>query len=423
MKENDIILNMLANPKFTLEDFQAVGLNSDNTGLQSEDKYLQSDKIKSVSAFQDSNGQFDKNKFHNFYQSAGQFYNQMSNDDYEKAILEQAQYSKDNIWVNPKKRTVDYKPTLVKRANPTLVTNSLEQMGQMGKRTLSTSEIAQTQAVVNPITGEKSASPNDSFFSNLFNTLVLASYDNDVVDPKTGEVLHKKGDLKYNEDGLPYYETLSGRDVHDKQVLNKMNTLTTDGSVWNKFDFFDSDDLDQKGIGSSLLKNAALVGSMFIPYVGPVITGLSVATQTAGLLATLGKLVAGNDSPTLNNIQGWAKSVNRQSATEYAQQHTWCAENFINMIGDTIGQLAEQRWIFKAAPVLFEGKDAWKVMSKEGYDALKKSKFVELQKASNLTTDKLLQDAVSEKNVPLLQQYMTELNAINETKAAKYVDD
>lgn len=423
MKENDIILNMLANPKFTLEDFQAVGLNSDNTGLQSEDKYLQSDKIKSVSAFQDSNGQFDKNKFHNFYQSAGQFYNQMSNDDYEKAILEQAQYSKDNIWVNPKKRTVDYKPTLVKRANPTLVTNSLEQMGQMGKRTLSTSEIAQTQAVVNPITGEKSASPNDSFFSNLFNTLVLASYDNDVVDPKTGEVLHKKGDLKYNEDGLPYYETLSGRDVHDKQVLNKMNTLTTDGSIWNKFDFFDSDDLDQKGVGSSLLKNAALVGSMFIPYIGPVITGLSVATQTAGLLATLGKLVAGNDSPTLNNIQGWAKSVNRQSATEYAQQHTWCAENFINMIGDTIGQLAEQRWIFKAAPVLFEGKDAWKVMSKEGYDALKKSKLAELQKASNLTTDKLLQDAVSEKNVPLLQQYMTELNAINETKAAKYVDD
>lgn len=423
MKENDIILNMLANPKFTLEDFQAVGLNSDNTGLQSEDKYLQSDKIKSVSAFQDSNGQFDKNKFHNFYQSAGQFYNQMSNDDYEKAILEQAQYSKDNIWVNPKKRTVDYKPTLVKRANPTLVTNSLEQMGQMSKGTLSISEIAQTQAVVNPITGEKSASPNDSFFSNLFNTLVLASYDNDVVDPKTGEVSHKKGDLKYNEDGLPYYETLSGRDVHDKQVLNKMNTLTTEGSVWNKFDFFDSDDLDQKGIGSSLLKNAALVGSMFIPYVGPVITGLSVATQTAGLLATLGKLVAGNDSPTLNNIQGWAKSVNRQSTTEYAQQHTWCAENFINMIGDTIGQLAEQRWIFKAAPALFEGKDAWKVMSKEGYDALRKSKLAELQKTSSLTTDKLLQDAVSEKNVPLLQQYMTELNAINETKAAKYVDD
>jgi hypothetical protein len=57
---------------------------------------------------------------------------------------------------------------------------------------------------------------------------------------------------------------------------------------------------------------------MFIPYVGPVITGLSVATQTTGLLATLGKLVAGNENKTLNNIQGWAKSVNRQNSTEYA---------------------------------------------------------------------------------------------------------
>ena len=46
MKENDIILNMLANHKFTLEDFQAVGVNSDNTGLQSEDISIHSDKSK-----------------------------------------------------------------------------------------------------------------------------------------------------------------------------------------------------------------------------------------------------------------------------------------------------------------------------------------------------------------------------------------
>jgi hypothetical protein len=36
MKENDIILNMLANPEFTVTDFQAVGLTGDNTGLRSE---------------------------------------------------------------------------------------------------------------------------------------------------------------------------------------------------------------------------------------------------------------------------------------------------------------------------------------------------------------------------------------------------
>lgn len=423
MKENDLILNILANPSFTLEDFKTVGLTSDNTGLQSEDKYLQSDKIQQINSFKDANNNFDKAKFHNFYLQASAVYNQLSTDDYDKKILEQAQYSKDNIWVSPEKRTIDYRPKLVKRANPDLVNNSLDQFGQMGNRTMSVAEIAQTQKVVNPFTGEKSDSPNDSFFSNYFNTLVLAQYDEDVIDPKTKQVIHEKGSLKYNEDGLPYYEELAGRDVHGRQVLNKMDVLTTDGSVWNKFDFFDSDDINQKGLGSSLLKNAALVGSMFIPYVGPVITGLSVATQTAGLLATLGKLAAGNENKTLNNIQGWAKSVNRQNSTEYAQNNTWCAENFINMIGDTIGQLAEQRWIFKAGPALFKGKDAYKAMSNEGYEALKAKKLAELNAASNKTMGEILKEGVSTKNGLYYQQFLQAQQGANANKAALYVDD
>lgn len=423
MKDNDLILNILANPSFTLEDFKTVGLTSDNTGLQSEDKYLQSNKIQQISSFKDANNNFDKAKFHNFYLQASAVYNQLSTDNYDKKILEQAQYSKDNIWVSPEKRTIDYRPKLIKKANPDLVNSSLDQFGQMGNRTISVAEIAQTQKVVNPLTGEKSDSPNDSFFYNYFNTLVLAQYDEDVIDPKTKQVIHEKGSLKYNEDGLPYYEELAGRDVHGRQVLNKMDVLTTDGSVWNKFDFFDSDDINQKGLGSSLLKNAALVGSMFIPYVGPVITGLSVATQTTGLLATLGKLVAGNENKTLNNIQGWAKSVNRQNSTEYAQNNTWCAENFINMIGDTIGQLAEQRWIFKAGPALFKGKDAYKAMSNEGYEALKAKKLAELNTASNKTMGEILKEGVSTKNGLYYQQFLQAQQSVNANKAALYVDD
>lgn len=423
MKENDLILNILANPSFTLEDFKTVGLTSDNTGLQSEDKYLESAKIQQISSFKDANNNFDKAKFHNFYVQASAVYNQLATDDYDKKILEQAQFSKDNIWVSPEKRTIDYRPKLVKKTNPNLVNNSLDQFGQMGNKTMSVAEIAQTQKVVNPLTGKESASPNDSFFSNYFNTLVLAQYDEDVIDPKTGQVIHEKGSLKYNKDGLPYYEELAGRDVHGRQVLNKMDVLTTDGSTWNKFDFFDSDDIDQKGLGSSLLKNAALVGSMFIPYVGPVVAGLSVATQTTGLLATLGKLVAGNDNKTLNNIQGWAKTVNRQNTTEYAQNNTWCAENFINMIGDTIGQLAEQRWIFKAAPALFKGKDAYKAMSNEGYEALKAKKLAELNAASNKTMGEVLKEGVSTKNSLYYQQFLQAQQGANANKAALYVDD
>nr|DAD59278.1 MAG TPA: envelope glycoprotein [Bacteriophage sp.] len=99
-----------------------------------------------------------------------------------------------------------------------------------------------------------------------------------------------------------------------------MNVLTTDGSFWNKYDFFDSDDIQQKSIGGTVMKNLALVGSMFIPYVGPWIAGLSVATQMAGLGATLGKMLVGSDSPTFSAIEGWSQSLNRQTAkTDYAQ--------------------------------------------------------------------------------------------------------
>ena len=44
---------------------------------------------------------------------------------------------------------------------------------------LTIEEIAQTQQVYNPETGKWSDSPNDSFFSNFFNTLVLAQWDYD----------------------------------------------------------------------------------------------------------------------------------------------------------------------------------------------------------------------------------------------------
>ena len=83
------------------------------------------------------------------------------------------------------------------------------------------------------------------------------------------------------------------------------------------------------------MKNAALVGTMFIPYVGPAVAGLSVATQAVGLFGTLGKILVGSDSPTLSAMEGWSKSLNRQMAkSEYAQENTWCLENWINLIGD-----------------------------------------------------------------------------------------
>ena len=52
-KQNDIVLNILANPEFEIRDFQAVGLTSDNTNLLAESEYLKNDKVKNNDLFQE----------------------------------------------------------------------------------------------------------------------------------------------------------------------------------------------------------------------------------------------------------------------------------------------------------------------------------------------------------------------------------
>ena len=61
-----------------------------------------------------------------------------------QAIMDEALFSKDNIWVEPAKRKLDYTPKLTRRANENLITSSLESVGKRGPRTMSISEIAQT---------------------------------------------------------------------------------------------------------------------------------------------------------------------------------------------------------------------------------------------------------------------------------------
>ncbi len=97
---------------------------------------------------------------------------------------------------------------------------------------------------------------------------MLAQYDDDGVHVENGiEVSHKKGDLKFNENGRPYYETLGNRDIYGRDVLHFTDTLTVDGTTINKFDIFDGDD-KKKSITKSLIKTVAAAVPMFIT--GPV---------------------------------------------------------------------------------------------------------------------------------------------------------
>lgn len=401
-KENDWVLNLLGNSDLSVPDLYAAGLNADNTSLQDEKTYKASPKISQNPNFLKQDGSFDDTKFHNFYQDALVKYKTLANDTVREQQKKAAIiYGKDDIFA-PKNQRRTFADTVQygKTANPDRQTTSLIRIGETTAPKWSVSEIAQSQKVLaNPVEAAKDwtkaiwhDSPNDSWFTDFFDTRVLAQWDSDGehIDPVSGEkVKHKKGEMKLNENGTYFYENLDGRDVYGRQVLNKMNTLTTDGSKWNKYDFFDSDGLEEKSVGASILKNAALVGTMFIPYVGPWVAGLSVASQAVGLMGTLGKMLTGSDSPTFSAMEGWSKSVNRQTAkSQYAQENTWCWENFIDLIGDCAGQLKEQRFIFEYSPALVKGG---KLVGWKGIDMAKKDKLIaeEAAKLSEINQAKI----------------------------------
>lgn len=361
-KENDLMLNIVANPDFTLADFASVGLSIDNTSLQSMEQYKSHPLIQEK--FSDEYGNFNNHAFTQAYNQALVGYQQLADDSYDKEFSNFISFHRDNIFVSPERRREGPDFIQIEAPNPDKITSSLIKLGELGERTKSESELAQSELVLlNPKEVEQGAeaiwgdAPEDNFLGYFDDTLVLAQYDEDVINEETGEIEHKKGERKIGPNGTYYYEKLDGRDVYGRQVLNKMDVFTKEGSWANQYDFFDSDDINQKSAFGSTMKNLALVGSMFIPYVGPWVAGISLATQLTGLMGTLGKISSLGDVEFMNELEGWSKSVSRSGSTsEYAQNNMWCVENFINLFGDVAGQLKEQRFIFEKIPAIFKGK-------------------------------------------------------------------
>jgi hypothetical protein len=67
----------------------------------------------------------------------------------------------------------------------------------------------------------------------------------------------------------------------------------------------------------------------------------------------------------MNWIEGFTKSTNPMetrsewSSVDYnnsGRKVSWTIENLLGMVGDVVGQLYQQRLLFKYAPVAFKGK-------------------------------------------------------------------
>ena len=373
-KENDLLLNQLQNPAFNAYDFKQVGLDISNTSLEDKETYRNLDFVRNNPMLQ-TEGAFDEAKFDALYSTALNHYNQMAQNKVGEDIGSHAAFFRDNIYAPIEKRNTNINYELRRVANPLRTQQSISRIDAVTDSPLSVREIAQTQRVWDTKTNSWQEAPNDSWFDNWTHTRVLAQWDEegDHVDPVTGQTVHhKQGDKKLNDAGTYYYENLNGRSVYGRDVLSKFDTLTTDGSAWNKFDFFDSDD-KKKSITGTLVKNAVKVVPALIPIVSPWYVGMRVGVNTVGLLGTLGNLLTGNSVSLFHGMEGFAQSMKSSQSdwvsggtagTEAAgvKGHAWSVESMLGIAGDVFTQLAEQRWLFQYPIKALKGEEAANLM-------------------------------------------------------------
>ena len=375
MKEHDYFLELMSNPTFSPKDFQLVGLDSSNTELLNKDKYKNSQTIQNFELFQ-TNGKFDEKKFDLAYEQALQQYNELSNlTESDKPFYRNDIFAPDTL----KNKEPEYKITKV--ANPLRKQKSFVDFGVSEEPTKSVRELAEANIQFDYKTGQWLESPNERWWDNFFNPKVLAQWDFDADENGNptndkDKIVYHKGEKKIDPDtGTYYYESLGGRSIYGRDVLSGFDTLTTDGSTINKYDFFDSDDIKKDTFGS-LSRAVAQIAPVFIPYVNTAYLTARVGLGLSEIMPTIGKIFLGSDNELMSQIEGWNKaftfstSDSTQGSEELGiEADPWTMETGLKLISDVFTQLAEQRFLFKYGnaiasrinpKLLGEGKEAEK---------------------------------------------------------------
>lgn len=385
-KKNDMFAIMLNQPDATYEDMILHGVTANNTGLKDLDYYKQLDVVKNNPNFK-TNGTFDETKLQNFYNSVSASYNNFSNDDYEKHVIESL--DKDPLdWTQPFKTNVKDVTAVIYRGSGDFGRRSkgITGIGSIGAPVFSMREIAQDSEAKDENGNGLGWTPNNhGFFNSIFApTMVLATYDEDGTHEENGRtVAHKKGEFKLNENGDPFYEKLGDRDPYGKEVLRVSDTLTVDGTPINKWDFLDSDGLD-KSIGKTILQTTAYIAPLLIPGMSSIwgtigmVGGLTAAMPT--LLKGINGILGSNDSAygkALTSAEGWLERWSPTKSDKGKEKFlSW--ENIGEILSSSSIQLFSQRQVANLSRTLLRGGDtmvntAWGQRLSLGYMALTSS--------------------------------------------------
>lgn len=372
MKQNDWLVASLNNPEFTAQDFKDVsGMTLDNTQFMSKDAYKNSPYIRNQKMFQDNDGNFSDQKFDAYYNNVASTFRDFSTEN----SVDNYEYSMWDVNRPAGGRVKDVNFNLNTVNNPDHMRIGVGGINKITNSNKSRRELAQDSKIFDPATGTfLNKSVNDiSLFTNPFeyvsslfdDPLVYATYDEDTieVDPITGnKIKHQKGEWKVNEDGEYYTEKANGRNLRGKTVVSTADYLTSENSAINKYDFFDSDDLE-KSVAGTVAKNVASIIPMFIPYVNTAYSGLLVGRELAKTLPMAYGMVAsltGDENPNsqlANTIAAYGQKFST-STSDYAQENTFSFENFGNLMSDVALQWGQQKFIANTFNKLKGGGDS-----------------------------------------------------------------
>lgn len=295
-KTNDWVAALLNRPDFNMVDMYANGVRPDNTGIQDRDYYKNIPQVQEQ--FTGENGQFDENKYNEFYDSALRMFNAYSDGDFIDKMLNSIERSADDFLHLDNQNVRDVSVTLRANNDPYHRQMGMGNIFQIGDPQYSIREVAQTQKVQDKNGNELDWSPNErgGLFKGLFRpTVALAVYDEDGyhTDPYGNQIYHQKGEYKFNDSGNPFYQEVEGDEAFDKEILRYSDTLTIEGTFFNRFDPFDSDGID-KSIGSTIAQTALKLA----PFVaGPTVAGIAGGVYAifglASVLPVLGKIING----------------------------------------------------------------------------------------------------------------------------------
>lgn len=356
------------NPEKSTEDLALAGISESNLTFKDSDYYKNIPEVKNM--FENSDGTFNDEKYNKFYKNISKMYS-----DYVTRSQEYEAFNKDyNLDDMRDRNRLTGEVYLKKVANPTKYKQGLSGIFKTTEGQLSRREAMQNSEVRDWKTGiSLGYTPNDDDKRGLFDflglePLVEAVWEEDGthVDPISGQtVKHSKGDLKTDENGNYYYETLGDRDASGKSFLKVWDTLTVDGTFWNKFDPFDSDGVS-KNIGGQIAKTAAIVAPLLIPGVNTAYGYIMAGALLTDALSTFGKAGTEMLDPDYKNNKLW-NSFNLYGAFMRRFDNSSSDENGYfeqgtNMLSSVASQLFQQRAIAQIPSLLKWNKSDSKVI-------------------------------------------------------------